>query len=297
MRRRKERKMRNKLTFIALLIISLLFIGVGVTLAQEGDPDRGAQIYAQNCAVCHGPEAKGRIGINLSQDFPSINVDAFLKQNIANGVSGTRMPAWGQANGGPLSEQEIADVAAYVAGLTGGSEPVAPAPTFIPPAITPAAGVTGNAVAGARVFAENCVMCHGDHGQGRIGAVLQKDWPSINPSAYIRQTVENGVEKTLMPAWLDANGFPKGPTFFMDWNLRGTDVEKFKGDTIEALAKRLPNVKVGFGDLPTDARAYLRCKLTPYILRSKPPGEYPEGITPANTWEEILDLLRKSGRL
>ncbi len=200
--------MRNKLTFIALLIISLLFIGVGAALAQEGDPDRGAQIYAQNCAVCHGPEAKGRIGINLSQDFPSINVDAFLKQNITSGVSGTRMPAWGQANGGPLSEQEIADVAAYVAGLTGGSEPVAPAPTFIPPAITPAAGVTGDEAAGAKVFAENCVMCHGDHGQGRIGALLQKDWPSINPSAYIRQTVENGVEKTLMPAWLDTNGGP-----------------------------------------------------------------------------------------
>ncbi len=99
-------------------------------------------------------------------------------------------------------------MAAYVAGLTGGSEPVAPAPTFIPPAITPAAGVTGDAAAGAKVFAENCVMCHGDHGQGRIGAVLHKSWPSINPAAYIRQTVENGVEKTLMPAWLDANGGP-----------------------------------------------------------------------------------------
>ena len=98
-------------------------------------------------------------------------------------------------------------------------------------------------------------------------------------------------------AWLDANGFPKGPTFFMDWNLWGLDVEKFKGDTIEALAKRLPNVKVGFGDLPTDARAYLRNKLTPYILRSKPPEEYPEGITPVKSWEEILDLLRKAGRL
>ena len=118
------------------------------------------------------------------------------------------MPAWSQAKGGPLNDHDIADVAAYVTGLTGGSEPVAPAPTFIPPAITPAAGVTGDAVVGAKLFSENCVMCHGDHGQGRIGAVLQKEWPSINPSAYIRQTVENGVKNTLMPAWLDANGGP-----------------------------------------------------------------------------------------
>ncbi len=97
-------------------------------------------------------------------------------------------------------------------------------------------------------------------------------------------------------AWIAANGFPKGPVFFMDWKLGQTDVEKFKGDTIESIARKNPNVHVGFGDLPTDARAYLRNKLTAYILRSKPPGEYPEGITPVGDWIEIARLLEASRR-
>ena len=200
--------MLKKVQLLAVVILGLAFIGVGLALAQEGDPERGAQLYVENCAVCHGADAKGRIGVNLSQDFPSINVDAFLKETISNGVSGSRMPAWSQANGGPLNDQDIADLAAYVAGLAGGSEPVAPAPTFVPLSITPAPGVTGDPAAGSVIFAQNCVVCHGQQGRGRIGANLTKNWPSINPSAYIRSTVENGIDGTLMPAWLDANGGP-----------------------------------------------------------------------------------------
>lgn len=112
---------------------------------------------------------------------------------------------------------------------------------------------------------------------------------------YITGRDDTFMSKTR--AWLQMNGFPKGPVLFMDWKLGETDVEKFKGDLIEGLAKRFPNVKEGFGDLPTDARAYLRNKLTAYILRSKPPHDYPEGITPVKSWEEILELLRKAGRL
>ncbi len=199
--------MLKKVSLVGV-VFGLVFVGVRLALAAEGDPKRGAQLYAENCMVCHGPDAQGRIGANLSQDFPSIKVDAFLEQTITNGVSGSRMPAWGQVNGGPLSDQDIADVAAYVAGLTGGSEPIAPAPTFIPRPFTPAAGITGDAVAGQIIFAQNCVMCHGENAQGRIGARLAKSWPSINPSAYIRATAEKGIAGSPMPAWLDANGGP-----------------------------------------------------------------------------------------
>lgn len=200
--------MQKKLYVPIAAVIGLLFVGVGLVAAQGGDPKRGAELYAANCAVCHGPEGKGRIGVKLLKDFPSINETAFLVQTITNGVEGSRMPAWSQAKGGPLSDQDIADVAAYVAGLLGGSEPVAPAPTAAVVNITPAPGVTGDPNAGAVVFAQNCAVCHGERGQGRIGVTLVKDWPAINPSAYIRATVEKGVEGTLMPTWLDQNGGP-----------------------------------------------------------------------------------------
>lgn len=194
---------------IALAILLVVFaLGAPLALAQTGDPTNGSQIYADNCLVCHGPYAKGRVGVNLSQDFPSIDIDAFLQQTIADGVEGTRMPAWAQSNGGPLTDQQIADVAAYVVGLSGGSEPVAPAPTPVIIAITPATGVSGAVAAGAILYAENCAVCHGTHGQGRVGAVLQQDWPALNPAVYVRSVVEGGVDGTLMPAWLDANGGP-----------------------------------------------------------------------------------------
>lgn len=219
----------HKKYYVPIVVIAcLLFVGVGLAMAEGGDPKRGAELYAANCAVCHGSDAKGRIGAKLSKDFSSIDTDAFLEQTIANGIDGTRMPAWSQANGGPLSDQDVADIAAYVSGLLGGIEPVAPAPTPVVVPITPAAGVTGDPYAGALIFAQDCAVCHGEQGQGRVGVKLTKSWPAINPSAYIRTTVEKGVDGTLMPAWLDANGGP----------LTATDVDNVSAFVVSLSAEQ-----------------------------------------------------------
>ncbi len=200
--------MRTKGLSIALAAAAAMLLAVGVALAQEGDPERGATLFANNCAVCHGLDGRGRIGANLTQDFPAINVDAFLRQTITTGVSGSKMPAWGQANGGPLSDQDIADVAAYVQALAGGSAPPAPAPTIAPVTIAAPPNVSGNASLGAQVFAQNCAVCHGERGQGRVGAILAKQWPAVDPARYVQRTVENGIPGSVMPAWLDSNGGP-----------------------------------------------------------------------------------------
>ena len=61
---------------------------------------------------------------------------------------------------------------------------------------------------GARLYAENCALCHGEDGEGRVGATLAKDWPSIRPDLRVRETIINGVPGTLMPAWSSAMGGP-----------------------------------------------------------------------------------------
>ena len=195
------------------LTMMLLALGIFATAyAQGGDVSRGKQLYTANCAVCHGDNAEGRVGARLAKDFPGIQVSATIKETVSNGVQGSVMPAWSKAKGGPLSDQEIDDLVAFIRSLGHQAPPVptgqaiatviptttAPQPTFPP----------GDANRGKTVFTQNCVVCHGDRGEGRIGATLQKDWPGLNPTALIEATVARGVPGSKMPAWSKANGGP-----------------------------------------------------------------------------------------
>ncbi|MDI3297812.1 MAG: c-type cytochrome [Bacillota bacterium] len=97
----------------------------------------GARIYAQYCMVCHGPNGEGVVGKPLNradlQGDPSVKQDvvAMLTQTITNGRPGstvphwvrlpdgswasfTAMPAWGRSQNGPLDEQMVSDVVAFI---------------------------------------------------------------------------------------------------------------------------------------------------------------------------------------
>jgi mono/diheme cytochrome c family protein len=94
------------------------------TTALPGDPTRGATVYGQNCATCHGANLEGGIGAVLNPidklpGVPSSLDPAFLIQIITNG----RQPQAGDpktipmpAKGGNpnLTDQDIKDLAAYI---------------------------------------------------------------------------------------------------------------------------------------------------------------------------------------
>jgi mono/diheme cytochrome c family protein len=80
----------------------------------EGDPNRGAVLYDENCALCHGEQGEGRIGATLAKDWSGIRPDLGVRATIANGIPNSNMPAWSQASGGPLSEDQIDDLVAYI---------------------------------------------------------------------------------------------------------------------------------------------------------------------------------------
>lgn len=74
----------------------------------EGDPKAGKTIFADNCSVCHGSEGSGgNVGPSLQEAQLAQEEEAVLVQIIEGGDG---MPPFG----GQLSDQEIADVAAYV---------------------------------------------------------------------------------------------------------------------------------------------------------------------------------------
>ncbi len=181
------------------------------TQTPPADPGAsGERLYAENCAVCHGAQGQGRIGATLAKDWPSIRPDLTVKTIIENGVPGSVMPAWSQAKGGPLTSAEIDALATYILSWqTGGAAQISPQPTatLIPP-ITPIPNVQGDPNRGAELFSENCMVCHGGEGQGRIGATLAKSWPGIRPDLNVRNTIVNGIAGSLMPAWSRSNGGP-----------------------------------------------------------------------------------------
>ena len=198
------------------LLLALAWLAAAWLTARAEDPaqdpssELGAQLYAENCAVCHGAEGQGRVGATLAKDWPSIRPDLTVKTIITNGVAGSPMPAWSQANGGPLSEAEIEALTQYILSWqTGGAPQITPRATAtLRPPITPLPNVAGDPNRGEVLYDENCAVCHGPNGQGRIGATLAQAWPGIRPDLSVKATIANGITGSQMPAWSQANGGP-----------------------------------------------------------------------------------------
>jgi mono/diheme cytochrome c family protein len=199
------------LSITTMLFALILFSSAA---AQEGDDSellqQGAQIFAENCAACHGEDGQGRIGATLAKDWPSIRPDLEIQDTIERGIEGTFMPAWGMAFGGPLDNNEIEAVTRYILSWESG-EPrfIYPTPTIDTRIVlTPPPGVSGDPNAGAQLYTANCAVCHGPSGEGRIGATLAREWASTRPDLLVKSVIENGVEGAAMPAWSQANGGP-----------------------------------------------------------------------------------------
>jgi len=203
-------KLFKGFAFVLLLLITTLTLFASAS-AQGGNVERGKTLYLQNCAVCHGERAQGRVGATLAKDFPGIRVDVLLKEITANGVAGSVMPAWAKSKGGPLSDAEIDDIVAFIRSLgnIAPTVPPAPVPTRAPAVPSPVATFpAGDAKRGVQVYNENCAMCHGANGEGRIGATLDKDWAGINVTTFLNTTIARGVGGSRMPAWSQAYGGP-----------------------------------------------------------------------------------------
>jgi mono/diheme cytochrome c family protein len=92
---------------------------------------RGRNLYANLCFDCHGKEGKGDVGVGLPLNKPDFRydnikadpaklaaVDSLLDLTIHRGrpkpPPGISMPAWGNADGGPLNDEQIRQLIAFI---------------------------------------------------------------------------------------------------------------------------------------------------------------------------------------
>ncbi len=155
---------------------------------------RGATLFAQNCAGCHGAEGRGDGIVSQSLTLRPANLTRlrfsieFLRQTLWNGVRGTPMPSWRNL---PLSDLNA--VTAYVQSLhASANEDTA----------SPASSDRASAL-----FQKNCAPCHGAAGDGKganAAALAPPPFsfklaqPDFN---YALQVLREGIPGTAMPAW------------------------------------------------------------------------------------------------
>ena len=87
--------------------------GTDSILALTGDASAGETLYSNNCSSCHATDGSGGIGPSLIDGIPGLS-DAEVAGAIRNGIE-DNMPSYEAS----LTEQEIADLVAYLVGTFG----------------------------------------------------------------------------------------------------------------------------------------------------------------------------------
>jgi cytochrome c oxidase cbb3-type subunit 3 len=152
----------------------------------------GGRLFLQNCAQCHGSDARGSKGFpNLTDGEWLYGGDlATIKTTIMAGRHGMMPPKGGL----PIEDSEIAGLAEYVVKLSGREHDA-----------TLAAQGQGS-------FMKGCFACHGMDAKGNkfMGAPNLTDdaWLYGGSRGAIEETIKNG-RSGVMPAWKDVLGEEK----------------------------------------------------------------------------------------
>jgi cytochrome c oxidase cbb3-type subunit III len=121
----------------------------------------GASLFAGRCADCHGADARGLRGPNLTLLWSAGRSDASVFAAIRSGVAGSIMPP------SVAPDKEIWAVVAYLRNIS----------------VMPPLASNGDAARGRSLFAERCARCHrvGPSGStfgpelGRIGETRSRE--------------------------------------------------------------------------------------------------------------------------
>ncbi len=187
------------LTFLVIIGFSIYWLQDNTRLVKAAKDltrervSAGAKIYQAQCVACHGTQGEGGVGFVLNSKALLKNTpDEVFYSLIRSGVPNTKMPAWSINFGGPLTDEDVRNVVAFIRAW----EPNAP--EIQPVVFTP------SAERGAVLFDSTCALCHGENGVGG-----KTNAPAINNPARLSQldntwytsVIKNGRPAKGMPTW------------------------------------------------------------------------------------------------
>jgi mono/diheme cytochrome c family protein len=205
----------------------------GADVGTEAQRAAGKQLYARNCAQCHGDkgDGEGYAAAHLNPRPRNFTAGKFkvrttpngalpthqdLVNIIRRGMPYTSMPAWPA-----LSEAQISDLAYYVATFSPDFAKAENVPKAVDLPSAPSA-TTETAAQGKKLYADTgCARCHGTlgRGDGPSAPTLKDDWDHPIRAADLSQpwtfrggssredifrTMSTGFNGTPMPAFVDA---------------------------------------------------------------------------------------------
>jgi mono/diheme cytochrome c family protein len=224
--------MNRGIRYVCAAAATVLVAGAVSQMAARLDAQpRGKNVYDAHCVECHGvsglgdgpsaayltphprdfTSAKYKI---RSTESGSVPTDEDLMQSVRQGLYGTAMPAWARI----LSDAEIADVVAYIKGLS-------PQFTTAPKPVTVGAGIPSSPESiarGQQAYDKlQCGKCHGSDGRGTgaVATTFEDEWKQPLRAAdltepwtfhggatardvYLR--FRTGMAGTPMPSFADA---------------------------------------------------------------------------------------------
>ncbi len=161
----------------------------------------GQELFIANCATCHGdfgeggqnPARPGDIIAPISTaEYLKTRDDATLRAIIAQGQPNFGMSPFGSSFGGPLDDDEIDALVAFIRSWE--ENP----PVELPPEVA----IEQITLSGADIFLELCAQCHGPDGEGGIGpSFLTEEFKATYTETLLFETINEGHEATAMIGW------------------------------------------------------------------------------------------------
>jgi mono/diheme cytochrome c family protein/rhodanese-related sulfurtransferase len=156
--------------------------------------EAGAAAFTRYCALCHAADATGYAADHapslVSTTFLASASDEYISRGIREGRPGTAMAGYGKLRGGPLDDDEVAAIIAFLRDRGPARERLATKP------------VSGDATRGEAVYAANCQRCHGTRtDRGDAVHLANMSLLSAASDSFLRYAVVHGRPGTPMPAF------------------------------------------------------------------------------------------------